>query len=312
MNKFDSALEAFHKLQHIQRKNPQVMFQIADIYRLIEDSGASVDWLNQAHSIIQTDPALLQELGQVHDQEGDKSAAFQYHYDAYKVFPGDIRVIEWLSSYYIESQFPEKASNYFNRASIIEPHQVKWHLMHASCLRKIGSFHQALDKYRETHEQFPESKEVLQYLVRLCSDMNMDKELKDYTTKLRRLEKMLKEREERAQRHPSATTNARRTRDRAKRAESNNRLGSGRLNSAKSGRELSAKSRGSSKSNGSGSGPNSLHRENSAIEKQNMMIDEAELDTRMMGAAPDLRPKTSSGKKMQELDDFDDDDLLPE
>ena len=80
----------------------------------------------------------MQELGQVHDVEGDKSAAFQYHYDAYKVFPGDIRVIEWLSSYYIESQFPEKASNYFNRASIIEPHQVKWHLMHASCLRKIG------------------------------------------------------------------------------------------------------------------------------------------------------------------------------
>merc|ERR1712147_202016 len=155
----------------------------------------------------------------------------------------------------------------------IEPHQVKWHLMHASCLRKIGSFHQALDKYRETHEQFPESKEVLQYLVRLCSDMNMDKELKDYTTKLRRLEKMLKEREERAQRHPSATTNARRTRDRAKRAESNNRLGSGRLNSAKSGRELSAKSRGSSKSgSGGNSGPNSLHRENSAINHQ---IDEA-------------------------------------
>ena len=89
-------------------------------------------------NIFQTDPALLQELGQVHDVEGDKSAAFQYHYDAYKVFPGDIRVIEWLSSYYIESQFPEKASNYFNRASIIEPHQVKWHLMHASCLRKIG------------------------------------------------------------------------------------------------------------------------------------------------------------------------------
>ena len=98
MNKFDSALEAFHKLQHIQRKNPQVMFQIADIYRLIEDSGASVDWLNQvlvvllqnnfqeffyiwfckAHSIMQTDPALLQELGQLHDQEGDKSAAFQF------------------------------------------------------------------------------------------------------------------------------------------------------------------------------------------------------------------------------------------
>ena len=66
--------------------------------------------------------------------------------------------------------------------------------MNASCLRKIGksvvlnwsdkviylflgNFHQALDKYRQTHEKFPESKEVLQYLVRLCSDMNMDKGL---------------------------------------------------------------------------------------------------------------------------------------
>ena len=39
----------------------------------------------------------------------------------------------------------------------------------------LGNFHQALDKYRQTHEKFPESKEVLQYLVRLCSDMNMDK-----------------------------------------------------------------------------------------------------------------------------------------
>ena len=173
------------------------MFQIADIYRLVEDNSASVDWLKHALSVSQTDPGLLQELGNLHDNEGDKSSAFQYHYDAYKIFPGDIRVIEWLSSYYIESQFPEKASNYFARASIIEPHQVKWHLMNASCLRKIGNFHQALDKYRQTHEQFPESKEVLQYLVRLCSDMNMDKELKEYQTKLKKLEKMLKERSER-------------------------------------------------------------------------------------------------------------------
>ena len=101
MNKFDNALEAFHKLQQIQRKNPQVMFQIADIYRLIEDSGASVDWLKHALSISQTDPSLLQELGNLHDNEGDKSAAFQYHYDAYKgiysyiCFPYKLRYIYW-------------------------------------------------------------------------------------------------------------------------------------------------------------------------------------------------------------------------
>lgn len=112
---------------------------MADVYRLIEDGGAAVDWLQQALSVSQTDPRLLQELGNMYDQDGDKSAAFQHHYDSYKCFPGDIQVIEWLASYYIESQFPEKAANYFARASIIEPHEVKWHLMNASCLRKIGT-----------------------------------------------------------------------------------------------------------------------------------------------------------------------------
>ena len=53
------------------------MFQIADIYRLLEDSGASVDGLKHALSISQTDPSLLQELGNLHDNVGDKSAAFQ-------------------------------------------------------------------------------------------------------------------------------------------------------------------------------------------------------------------------------------------
>ena len=79
-----------------------------------------------------TDPRLLQELGNIYDQEGDKSAAFQHHYDSYKCFPGDIQVIEWLAGYYIESQFPEKAAKYFALASVIEPNEVKWHLMNAS------------------------------------------------------------------------------------------------------------------------------------------------------------------------------------
>ena len=28
-----------------------------------------------------TDPSILARLGEMHDNEGDKSAAFQYHYD---------------------------------------------------------------------------------------------------------------------------------------------------------------------------------------------------------------------------------------
>ena len=63
-------------------------------------------------------------------------------------------------------------------------------------------------------------------------------ELKEYQTKLKRLEKMLKERADRPTRQNSATI----ARRRGERARSNNRLGSGRINSGRSNRELSAKS----------------------------------------------------------------------
>jgi len=205
----EDALESFIKLHQIQRTNPQVMFMIADVYRLMGDNSAAVEWLQQALSVSHNDPKLLQELGAIFDNEGDKSSAFQHNYDSYKLYPGDIRTIEWLASYYIESQFPEKAANYFARASVIDPHEVKWHLMNAACLRKVGNVHQALEKYRETHKKFPEAREVLEYLVRLCTDMKMDREAKDFAHKLKRLDKTLRERETRETRISSATNKGR-------------------------------------------------------------------------------------------------------
>lgn len=50
LNKYDLALDSFLKLQQIMRNDAQVMFQVADVYRLIEDGGAAVDWLQQALS----------------------------------------------------------------------------------------------------------------------------------------------------------------------------------------------------------------------------------------------------------------------
>lgn len=289
----EESLEAFIKLHQIQRTNPQVMFMIADIYRQLGDGSAAVDWLQQALSVSHNDPKLLQELGNMFDTEGDKSSAFQHHYDSYKLYPGDIKVIEWLASYYIESQFPEKAANYFARASVIDPHEVKWHLMNAACLRKIGNVHQSLEKYRDTHKRFPESREVLEYLVRLCSDMKMEKELKEYSHKLKKLDKMLKERETRETRITSAKAT------RVTSAKNRKRMGSGRVNSGRSRDTGSAKSKTSLDS-----------RENSDVVYE---LSQPDLDIPDQVAVPFDRPKTSSGKRHNDdFDDYDDDDLLPE
>lgn len=102
----------------------------------------------QVISVTPTDPHVLAKLGELHDSEGDKSQAFQYYYEvwaqlytlvnaqlftgcvlmflghvavqSFRYFPSNIDVIEWLGAYYIETQFCEKAIQYFERATLIQ------------------------------------------------------------------------------------------------------------------------------------------------------------------------------------------------
>ena len=108
---------------------------------------------------------------------GDQSQAFAYRNDAYRLFPADIQNVEWLGSYYVDSQFSEKAIKYFERAAVIQPNEVKWQIMVASCYRRSGNYQGAFEKYKEIHARFPDDVECLKYLNRLCSDLGLTKEL---------------------------------------------------------------------------------------------------------------------------------------
>lgn len=128
------------------------------------ESAQATEWFLQLLGVVPTDAGILQRMGEMCDAEGDKSQAFQYHYDvsgiellhvkcckflncvglnlrhthiyrqtkihlcmhyhfffqSYRYNPSNISVIEWLGAYYIDSQFCEKAIQYFERASIIQ------------------------------------------------------------------------------------------------------------------------------------------------------------------------------------------------
>uniref|UniRef100_A0A8C2CI81 Intraflagellar transport protein 88 homolog n=1 Tax=Cyprinus carpio TaxID=7962 RepID=A0A8C2CI81_CYPCA len=148
--RLDKALDCFLQLQAILRNSAQVMHQL-----------------------------VLAKLGDLYENEGDKSQAFQYYYE---YFSSKISVIEWLGAYYIDTQFYEKAIQYFERTTLI----------HGSCwwLAK------ALETYKDIHRKFPENVECLRFLVRLCTDMGL-KEVQDYATKLKKVEKMKEIREQR-------------------------------------------------------------------------------------------------------------------
>ncbi len=82
----------------------------------------------------------------------------------------------------------EKAIGYFERAALMQPDDVKWQLMIASCYRRSGNYHKALETYKTIHRKFPENIECLKFLVKICSDMGL-KEAMDYAQELKKAER---------------------------------------------------------------------------------------------------------------------------
>ncbi|KAJ1113787.1 hypothetical protein NDU88_002029 [Pleurodeles waltl] len=292
LSRLEEALDCFLKLHAILRNSAQVLYQIANLYEMLEDPNQAIEWLMQLISVVPTDSHVLAKLGELYDSEGDKSQAFQYYYESYRYFPSNIEVIEWLGAYYIDTQFCEKAIKYFERAAIILPTQVKWQLMVASCYRRSGNYQKALDTYKEIHRKFPDNVECLRFLVRLCTDIGL-KEVHEYATKLKKVEKMKEIREQRVKSGRDGSGRGRREGS----ASSDSGQSSG--TSAK-GERLSAKLR-------------SLPGTNEPYEaSNNKEIDASYVDP----LGPQMeRPKTAAKKRIDD-DDFADeelgDDLLPE
>ncbi|XP_064596903.1 intraflagellar transport protein 88 homolog isoform X2 [Liolophura sinensis] len=298
IGRLEDALDCFYKLHAILRNSPQVIYQIADIYDKLEDTAQSTEWFMQLVGIVPTDPSVLRRLGEIYDNEGDKSQSFQYHLDSYRYFPSNIDVIEWLGAYYIDSQFCEKAIHYFERAALVQPNEVKWQLMVASCHRRSGSYQLALEYYKLIHKRFPDNVECLKFLVRLCTDMGM-KEAQEYATKLKKAEKA---KELKEQRSSSAT-----------------RRGSGRgrrEGSAGSDREGSADAR-STRSQRSAGGSGRRRPNLDDTDEPYQVSNKQEVDGSYVDPLGPLaeRPKTAA-KRRDDIDEFADEelgeDMLPE
>lgn len=50
-------------------------------YETLEDVGQAIELYSQANNLCPTDPAILTKLADLFDAEGDKTQAFQCHYD---------------------------------------------------------------------------------------------------------------------------------------------------------------------------------------------------------------------------------------
>ncbi|KAL3662972.1 hypothetical protein V7S43_011916 [Phytophthora oleae] len=183
MGVLNEALQAFEKLHSIVPSNTEVLYQIANLHDVMGNYRQAAKWFNILLSCFGSndkrdrnaknvaDPGVLARLGQIFNKDDDETQAFHYHLESYRYFPINLDVISWLGVWYVKSELYEKAIQFFERASQIQPYEVKWRLMVTSCYRRMGAYQKAMVLYEQIHTDYPENLECLRYLVAICKDL---------------------------------------------------------------------------------------------------------------------------------------------
>jgi intraflagellar transport protein 88 len=182
------SLQAFEKLNSILSDAPECTWNIAFICDQLSEMDTKYfkrakDTYKRLSAQVKTDAGVLARYGALLARD-DESDAVSNQQDSYKYFPCDMDVISWLGAYFVRSEMYEKAIEYFHRASQIQPKEVKWKLMVASCHRRINDLERALATYMEIDKKHPDNIECLNYLQKLCQDLGRHEDYEKYTKAL--------------------------------------------------------------------------------------------------------------------------------
>lgn len=187
----EEAHQAFDKLHTILPTVPEALFQLGSIY----EKGTTQAELDQAAKTYEMllhkvpgDPGVCARLGSVFEKLEDDNTACHWHTEAHRHYPVNLNVISWLGVWYVKREMYDQAIEYFLRAAVVQPGEIKWRLMVTSCYRRLGDFHKALELYMQIHEDHPDNLEALQYLEALCRDLG--KPFEEYSRRIEKLRRM--------------------------------------------------------------------------------------------------------------------------
>jgi len=189
LGEYSQALGLFEKLHGILPNSIEVVWHIADLFDISNQSRSAIKWFKILNARVPTDPAVLARIGNIYLKEEDEAQAFHYHQESYRYFPVNMNVISWLGAYFVKNEMYEKAVTYFERAAQIQPQEVKWKLMVASCHRRSGDYQLAFEIYKAIHADYPDNVECLRYLVHICDDLGKKDQVHEYVVKLRKAER---------------------------------------------------------------------------------------------------------------------------
>jgi intraflagellar transport protein 88 len=190
IGEFDEALNYFHKLNANlgHQQHPEIIFQIGNVYELMGDYSAALEWYHQLLGIVQTDAGILKKVGELYEMKNERQQAFHYHLESYRLYPSDFSVVNWIGSHFIELQIAEKAISFFEKAVLNNPNDSYFLLRVAGSYRKINA-QKSMQLFQQIHEKFPENVDCLRALIHLTHSQGLNEQHDKYVDKLEKLEK---------------------------------------------------------------------------------------------------------------------------
>ena len=153
------AMQSLVKLHTIFSNDAHVLYQVANIYEETEDVQKAKKWFNVLCAALPNDPGILSRVGQLFLQTDDQSQCFHYHLESFRCYPSNIDVTGWLAIWFVKHEMFEKSIHFFHRASQIQPKEIKWKIMIATCYRKMGRHQKAFTSYKKILNDDPENVE---------------------------------------------------------------------------------------------------------------------------------------------------------
>ncbi|KAL3777877.1 hypothetical protein ACHAW5_005679 [Stephanodiscus triporus] len=104
----EEAIHAFKQVHGIIPNDPQVLFQIADIFDLQGKSHDAMKWFNVLAARVQSDPVILAKLGQLYAEAKDDSQGLHYQLESFRHYPTDLDVISWIGTWFVQQEMYER------------------------------------------------------------------------------------------------------------------------------------------------------------------------------------------------------------
>ena len=186
---YNESMTALEKLQTILNNFPDVLYQIASLYELQGDNKDAIKWFDLLLTKVVNDPNLHAKLGFLYYLENDEQQAYHHYLESFKLLPSNIDTIAWLGINHVRGLNYERACFFFEKAALIQPNDIKWRLMIASCQRRLENYEKAIKLYEEIHNDDPENLESLKFLVQL--NQLFERPCDQYISKLKKLERNL-------------------------------------------------------------------------------------------------------------------------